>query len=166
MPAIVAAMSQNRVIGHQGGLPWKKIKSDMDFFHEITAGGAIIMGRATYLSIPEHRRPLPNRLNIVLSRQSEEIPGATLAHSLDEAFAIAAAAELPVFVIGGGKVFADALPEIDTIYLTTVDADLPGDTYFPELDLQTWEETKTVSFPQNEQNEYSGTIHTYVRRTS
>lgn len=163
MPELVAAMSKNRVIGRDGGLPWHKLKTDMDHFKQITLGGAVIMGRTTYESLPEKVRPLPDRLNIVLTRGDAEFPGATVAHDLDEAFAIADAEERTAYVIGGGQIYEQALPMMDVLHLTVVDTEALGDTYFPELDMTMWKEVGAMRFDQDENNEYSGTFYTYER---
>ncbi len=128
MIACVVAHASNRVIGRDGGLPWH-LPSDMRFFRELTTGATVIMGRKTWESIPERFRPLPGRRNLVLSRGGE-IEGAEVFATLDAALA---AADGDVFVIGGGATYEAALPLADRVYATEIDAEVDGDTLFPEL---------------------------------
>lgn len=128
--SLIAAISENRVIGNGGEIPWH-LKDDFRRFKERTTGHAIIMGRKTHESIG---RPLPGRTNIVITRDtSREIPGCTVVGSLDEALTKAREIESEeIFVIGGGQVYAEALPLADRLYLTLVHAIMDGDTFFPE----------------------------------
>ena len=127
MIACVVAHSANRVIGRDGGLPWH-LPTDMRFFRELTTGATVVMGRKTWESIPERFRPLPGRRNLVLS--SRAVDGAEVFGSLEAALA---AADGDVFVIGGGATYEAALPLADRVYATELDAELEGDTVFPEL---------------------------------
>ena len=132
--SLLLAMSENRVIGRDGGLPWH-LSADLKRFKKLTLGHVVIMGRKTFESIG---RPLPRRRSIVLSRDPAYAPeGAEAAASLDEALA-RAADEDEVFVVGGAGVFAEALPRADRLYLTRVHAEVEGDVVFPELDLGAW----------------------------
>lgn len=124
MIVILAALSRNRVIGRDGDLPWH-LPGDLRRFKELTIGGTVVMGRKTYESLPERFRPLPNRRNVVLTRNGFDAPGADVRRRLDEAL------EGDCFVIGGGSLYAQALPLADRLHLTEVDADVPGDTFFP-----------------------------------
>lgn len=140
--AIIAACDKNRVIGHGGSLPWD-IPADMQYFREMTRGKPVIMGRKTHESIG---RALPKRLNIVVTRQSDYQPaeGCTVALSLEEAIQLGkqAAAETgadEIMLIGGGQLYRQALPLAERIYLTQVEAEFPGDTYFPELAPDEWQ---------------------------
>jgi len=135
--AIIVAMTPQRVIGKDGGLPWS-LPEDLRHFKATTMGHAVIMGRATHLSIG---RPLPGRRNIVLSRRADaSFAGCETAPSLDEALARAWASDPQPFVIGGAAVYAEALPRTTTIFLTRVLRDVEGDTYFPELAPDAWRE--------------------------
>ena len=139
MPVIslVVAMARNRVIGASGRLPWH-LPDDLKRFKKLTLGGSIVMGRRTHDSIG---RPLPGRRNIVVTRRAgASFAGCEVAHSLDEALALAGDAP-EVFVIGGAELYRLALPRADRLYLTLVDAEYPGDTVFPELDPADWRET-------------------------
>lgn len=129
MIAIIAAMSRNRVIGRAGKIPWH-IPADMNRFRELTLGHTVIMGRKTFESIG---RALPDRVNIVVSRNPDTHPqGALKAASLHEALTLAAGAEM-VFICGGSEIYQEAMAITSRIYLTVVDIDLPGDTFFPEV---------------------------------
>ena len=128
MIACVVAHASNRVIGRDGGLPWH-LPTDMKFFRELTTGATVIMGRRTWESIPERFRPLPGRRNLVLS--SRDVEGAEVFPTLEAALA---AADGDVYVIGGGETYAAALPLADRVYATEIDAEVEGDTLFPELD--------------------------------
>jgi len=126
--SLIVAASTNNVIGKDNRLLWH-LPSDMKFFRELTTGGTVIMGRRTWESIPERFRPLPGRRNLVLSRGGE-IEGAEVFTSLEAALE---AADGDVFVIGGGATYEAALPLADRVYATEIDAEVEGDTRFPEL---------------------------------
>jgi dihydrofolate reductase len=141
--SLVVAMSRNRVIGRDNQLPWR-LPADLAFFKRITLGHPVIMGRRTYESIG---KPLPGRLNIVVSSQRDfAAPGCTVVRSMEAAYAAAGDAR-EVAVIGGSSIFEAALPEADTIYLTEVDAEVPGDVFFPPFDRSQWSETELERHP-------------------
>ena len=136
---IVAAVARGGVIGRDGELPWR-LPEDLARFRELTTGHAVVMGRRTWDSLPDRVRPLPGRRNVVVTRSpSWRDGGAERAGSIDEALALLAAEER-VFVIGGGAIFAEALPLADELHLTEIDLDVDGDTYFPEWERQAFEE--------------------------
>lgn len=135
MIAIVVAHSANRVIGRDGGLPWR-LPTDMRRFRELTRGATVVMGRRTFESLPDAFRPLPERRNLVLSGDASYRPaGAEVFASLDDALA---ACEGDCFVIGGELTYRDALPRCERLYATEIDAELDGDAFFPELDAEEW----------------------------
>ena len=161
--AIVVAYDKNRGIGTGGDLPWgRSLPVDLAHFKELTTGGAVVMGRKTYESIGG--RPLPNRKNIVLS--TGEVVGAIGAKNFAQALQLAS--EEPnqdIFVIGGERVFAEALPEVDTIYATEVDYSFSdADVFFPQINVNQWEETSRTSQKANEQNKYSFDFVEYRRK--
>ena len=123
MISIIVAVARNGVIGGGNTLLWH-ISEDLKRFKALTTGHPVVMGRKTFESLG---RPLPNRTNVVVTRQHIEIPGCTVAGSLEEALALFPAQE-EVFVTGGGQIYAQALPLADRIYLTTVMRDYEGDT--------------------------------------
>jgi dihydrofolate reductase len=132
--ALIAALARNRVIGRDDRLPWR-LPADLRFFKQTTMGKPLVMGRRTWESIG---RPLPGRRMIVLSRDSGyQAPGCAMARSLDEAFTVAGAAP-EVMIIGGALLYAQTLPLAKRLYLTRVDADVPGDAWFPEWEARDW----------------------------
>jgi dihydrofolate reductase len=136
--ALVLAMAENGVIGDKGSIPWR-IPDDMRRFKEITMGKPIVMGRKTWDSLP--KKPLPGRSNIVVTRdRAFAPPGASVAHSVDDAVALAGKEGKEVMIIGGAEIYLAALPHADRIYLTEVHADVPGDTKMPKFDVSQWRE--------------------------
>ncbi len=128
--SIIAAMSLNRAIGYQGKIPWH-IPGEQKRFKEITWGHSIIMGRKTYESIS---KPLPGRTNIIITRQPNyHAPGCIVVHSLDQALNNCAPNETEAFIIGGEQIFRLALPLVNRIYLTIIQKEIIGDTFFPEF---------------------------------
>ena len=136
---LVVAMSHNRVIGAKGGIPWD-LPEDRKHFVNVTRGHALIMGRGTYDSIG---RPLPKRRNIVVSRRAGlAIEGCEVVSSLEAAIALARSEDEAPRVIGGGQLYAEALPQTTRIYLTEVPGEYAGDTFFPEIDPNDWVEVE------------------------
>jgi dihydrofolate reductase len=139
---VIAAVARNGVIGDGGRLPWR-LPADMHHFRETTQGCPVIMGRKTWDSLPERFRPLPGRRNVVVTRNAAwHADGADAAASLDAALArVAGAAK--VFVIGGGELYALALPRADELVLTEIDTAFDGaDTFFPRFDRTAFIETE------------------------
>ena len=135
---LVAAVAANGVIGANGGLPWH-LPEDLRHFKSLTLGHPVIMGRRTWESLG---RALPGRENIVVTRAAGyEAPGASVAASLDAALALCAG-EPTAFVIGGGELYAEALPVADGLVLTEIQRDYPGDARFPDYDRSAWRETQ------------------------
>ncbi|MFO1424645.1 MAG: type 3 dihydrofolate reductase [Candidatus Competibacteraceae bacterium] len=132
--ALIAALARNRVIGRDNRLPWR-LPADLRFFKRTTMGKPLLMGRRTWESIG---RPLPGRRMIVLSRDPDyQAPGCTVARSLEEALNLAGAVP-EVMVIGGATLYPQTLSLADRLYLTRVEADVPGDTWFPEWNEGDW----------------------------
>ena len=132
--AIAAIGATTRVLGKDNDLVWD-IPEDLERFRNLTRGHPVIMGRKTWESIPQERRPLPKRTNIIVSRQTDyEAPGAIVVSSVEAALEEAKKSEGAdeIFVIGGSGIFKDAFPTTDRLYLTLVHDDAPGDVYFPE----------------------------------
>lgn len=142
--SIIAAVSQNGVIGKNGKIPWK-LPPDIKRFRKLTMGHTIIMGRKTFESIGH---PLKKRKNIVLSQNRKlKIRGCLVFDSLTKAFDFAFfKKEKEVFVIGGENVYKDALPFAKKIYLTLIKKDYKGDTFFPSLDEKEWKKTYSKSY--------------------
>jgi dihydrofolate reductase len=159
---IIVAAAQNGIIGRDGQMPWR-IPDDLKRFKTLTMGHPILMGRKTWQSIG---RPLPGRENIVITRQTEfRAEGALTLHSLQEALDHAAAAgATDVFVIGGGDIYAQALPLAQVVHVTRVHAIIAGDVSFPSLDPSIWRETARESRSQTEPQPLSYDFVTYERR--
>jgi dihydrofolate reductase len=159
MVSLVVAMSENRVIGRNGGLPWR-LPDDLKHFKQITVDHTVIMGRKTF---DEVKHPLDNRRNVVISRNREFHPhGVTVVPTLAEALALGAT-ESEVFVIGGGEVFKLALPRADRLYLTVVHAQIEGDTYFPEFDAAAWVLEDEERHEADARHAYPFTFRNYQR---
>jgi dihydrofolate reductase len=138
---LVAAVARNGVIGVDGGLPWR-LPDDMRRFKELTTGHVLVMGRRTYESIG---RPLPGRTTVVVTQTpgwSADADSVLVAAGVPEALAAAGAIDDEVFVVGGARVYADALPLADRLELTHVDAEPAGDTLFPDVDWSEWRELR------------------------
>jgi len=139
MLSLIAAVARNRTIGNNNQLLWH-LPGDMRHFRETTRGKPVIMGRKTWESLPEKFRPLPGRLNIVVSHNRDySAPGATLAESLENALRLAGDSE-ETFIIGGAELYRQALPTANRLYLTEIAADYEGDTWFPEIPPGEWRE--------------------------
>jgi len=141
--SLIAALSQNRVIGSNGKLPWY-LPEDLKYFKKVTMGKPIIMGHATYKSVG---KPLPGRLNIIISRNTDlSIPGCEVVADLQRAVNCAQANCLEgdkdeAFVVGGAQIYEMAIDQVERMYLTEIHASLDGDTYFPNFDRGDWHET-------------------------
>ncbi len=158
--SLLAAASENNVIGKDNKLPWH-LPDDLKRFKALTRGHAIIMGRKTFDSIG---RPLPERTNIVVSRQLEVAPvGCELAHSLNDAIRIAKPTGDEVFIIGGADIYSQAIDLADRIYLTRVHATIDGDAFFPEIESE-WVETEREEHLADEKHQYSFSFITYRRK--
>lgn len=128
--SLIAAMAQNRVIGRAGAIPWK-VPGEQLFFKRTTLGHTVIMGRRTFESIG---RPLVGRTNVVISRRTDMRPeGCFMAQSLSGALELCPAGEQEAFIIGGGQLYAAALPITDRIYLTVIPVAVDGDVFFPKI---------------------------------
>lgn len=136
---LIVAMSRNRCIGKDGTLPWR-IPEDLQHFKAVTTGHAILMGRKTYESIG---RPLPRRRSIVITRRSDYAPeGCEVASNFSDALATARDTDPMPIVIGGATIYEIALPRVTRIWLTELDLEVEGDTFFPPLVPGEWEEVE------------------------
>ncbi len=128
--ALIAAQSENRIIGNGPDIPWK-VKGEQALFKELTMDGTLIMGRKTFESIG---RPLPGRTTIIVTRNPEyKVPDCETANSLEQAIEMAKALGKPTFVAGGGELYAQAISIADALHLTTIHTDVEGSVYFPEV---------------------------------
>lgn len=148
--SLIAALAANHVIGHNNKMPWR-LPADLQYFRATTMGKPVIMGRKTFESIG---KPLHGRQNIIVTRNpAYQVEGAVVAHSVAEALAAAVGAE-EVMVIGGAQIYEELLPEADRLYLTLVQAEFEGDTYFPTFDAQEWREVWREDHTPDEKNPY------------
>jgi dihydrofolate reductase len=150
--SMVVAIGENRVIGRDGGLPWH-IPSDLKLFKQTTMGKPIVMGRKTWESLG---RPLPGRPHVVITRdRSYEALGASVVHDLDQALSVAygmavALKEEEIMIIGGAEIYRLAMAKADRLYLTEVGLSPHGDAFFPEFDVDQWQEISRTAFPSSD----------------
>jgi dihydrofolate reductase len=137
--SLIAAVARNRVIGRDNRLLWH-LPGDMRHFRETTRGRPVIMGRRTWESLPEKFRPLPGRLNVVVSGNPDyPVPGAVLAGALEKAVEKAERnGGGEIFIVGGAELYRQALPFAGRLYLTEIAAEFAGDALFPEIDPHEW----------------------------
>jgi len=154
MISLIVAASSNNVIGSQGALPWR-LAADLRRFKALTMGKPIVMGRRTFESIG---RPLPGRQNIVITRRSGYVAQGCDVVASPQAAIEAAGAAAEIMIIGGSQVYAAFLPGADRIYLTRVEADLPGDTRLPDLVTSEWTETAREPRAADADNDYDTTF--------
>lgn len=160
--SLIVAMARNRVIGREGGLPWH-LSSDLRNFKRLTMGHPIIMGRRTYESLG---RPLPGRTSIVITRQADFRPaGVLVVGNVEDAIA-AASSSGEAFVIGGATVFAEVLPLVQRMYITAVQAEVAGDTFFPAVDLAAWDLVEQSWHPPGENDDWPFEFRVYDRIAS
>ncbi len=163
---LIAAFAQNRVVGINNKLPWH-LPEDLKYFKRTTTGKAIIMGRKTYDSIG---RPLPNRTNIVITRNSDfKAEGVKVVSSLEAAIELAKEVNYingieEVMIIGGASIYETALPIADRLYLTHVHADVKGDAYFPEVNFAQWQEVARDDHQASDNNPYDYSFVVYDKK--
>src|SRR5687768_15930727 len=160
----IAALSENKVIGKNNDLPWR-LPDDMKFFMETTKGHHVVMGRKNYDSLLDKYKPLPNRTNIVVTRQKNlNAPGCAVVHSVDEGIRIAKQNQEPeLFIIGGAEIYKITLPNANRLYLTEIYANVDGDTYFPEFSKNEWKEISRKPHPADARHKYSFDFVVYER---
>jgi dihydrofolate reductase len=164
--SLVVAVARNGVIGRDGGLPWH-LSSDLKRFKANTIGRPVIMGRKTYQSIG---RPLPERHNIVVTRDPlYRSDGVTVVADVAAALAVAKAraadaGALEVCVIGGGEIYRQTIGEADRLVVTFVEAEVDGDTQFPDIDPKTWREISSEKHPAGEKDSHATRHVVYERR--
>ena len=159
MLSIIVAVADNGVIGSGNRLPWR-LPDDLKRFKALSLGKPVVMGRKTFDSIG---RPLPGRTNIVISRQPGlEIPGCRVVASIEEALEAAQPAP-EVVIVGGADIYRQVLPQVTTIHLTRVHADVAGDVLFPELQPHEWREVAKEYHPADERHAHAFTFSTLER---
>ncbi|PWJ62094.1 MULTISPECIES: dihydrofolate reductase [unclassified Fibrobacter] len=156
----IVAVSENNVIGRDGHLPWR-LSADLKRFKAITTGHSIILGRKNYDDIG---RPLPNRTNYVLTRNTSfEAPGCVVCNSLDAAIrACETAGETECFIIGGAAIYGEAMPLVKKMYVTRVLAQIQGDVFFPDWG-EGWRKVDEENFPADEKNEFPTVFQVWER---
>lgn len=162
MKAIVVAVDRNNGIGAANDLLWQRdLPADLAHFKKLTTGGSIIMGRKTFESIGS--KPLSNRENIIVSSKPTGVAGVLTANSLESAYALA---RYPIFVIGGGSIYEQALSDMDKLYVTYVDAEFPQATvFFPQIACEKWQEVSRDHHEADEHNKYAFDFVEYERIT-
>ncbi|CAG9428047.1 type 3 dihydrofolate reductase [Providencia alcalifaciens] len=160
--SLIAAMAFDQVIGMENAMPWN-LSGDLAWFKRQTLNKPVIMGRVTYESLG---RPLPQRVNIVLSSQAGTETGVIWVKSVEEALEAAKAVEGAdeIMVIGGGKVYQQFLPMANKLYLTHVDAEVIGDTHFPAYEPDEWDSIFTEYHEADEANSHGFCIEVLTRR--
>ncbi|MGR3764741.1 dihydrofolate reductase [Rossellomorea sp. NS-SX7] len=161
MISFIVAMDSNSAIGKNNELPWH-LPADLAFFKRVTMGRPIVMGRKTFDSIG---KPLPGRENIVVTRDEQyKANECTIIHSVDEISEIDGGSEKEMFVIGGAEIFKQAFPFADRLYITLIEEEFEGDTYFPPIDLEEWNLTSREKGPKDDKNPYDYYFLTYDRK--
>jgi dihydrofolate reductase len=158
--SLIWAMNDARVIGIENRLPWK-LPADMKWFRRHTLGKPVIMGRSTFESFGS--KPLPERLNIVVSRNNDyQAEGAVVVPSLDEALRAAGDVE-EVMIIGGSSIYQQMLPRADRLYMTVVHADVKGDAWFPAFDQDQWQVIEEEHHEADEKNPHDYSFYILTR---
>lgn len=166
--AIIAALSENRVIGRDNKLPWH-LQSDLRRFQQITLGHTVVMGRKTHESILERlEHPLPNRRSIVITRQKAyAAPDCDVRNDIESVFReVSSNHGTQYFIIGGETIFSHAIPMVNTMHLTVVHTTCRGDAFFPNYGESNWDIKRECFVPRNDRNEYDSTFRTLLRRSS
>ena len=160
MMKIIVAKASNNVIGDNNNLIWH-LPNDLKHFKNLTTGHPIVMGRKTYESLG---RPLPNRTNIIITRDiSFTDEKVVITHSLEQAIEEAKKVNEDFFIIGGGEIYKQALLDADELYITEVHHDFDGDTYFPEIDEDYFEETSRINHLKDDKHAYSYSFVSYKK---
>ena len=146
MIVIVAALTQEKVIGKNGKLPWN-IPEEYQMFQDLIKNGVAIMGRKTYEAIP---RPMAVRPRIVVSQSKTHIPGVTVCPNVSAALEKAKAFQKPIYIVGGTKIYEETIPLADKMYLSWIKKNYPGDTFFPEFDESQWKIEKKEKYKEFE----------------
>lgn len=163
--SMIAAMGQNRVIGKDNDIPWH-LPDDFQYFKKMTEEHYVLMGRKNYESLPPKFKPLPNRPNVVITRNKNyDAPGTTVVNSLEAALEVAKSNNEPeVFIIGGGEIYKLGLEYADTIYLTEINGEFEGDTIFPHFDQKEWAEVSREHHGTDERHLFSFDFVIYEKK--
>lgn len=160
--SIIVAKTENHVIGQSGQLPWN-LPRDMQHFRHTTMGHHVVMGRKTFASI---QTTLKGRKLIVVTKNADyQATGCTIVHSIKEALTVAEqAGETEVFIAGGEEIYRTTLALVDKIYLTEIQVQMKGDTFFPRIDPAAWEEIRRICYPADAQNLYACAFVELIRK--
>ncbi len=162
--SLIVAADENNAIGKGGDMPWR-LPDEWKYFRDTTMGKPVVMGRKTWESLPETRRPLPGRRNIVVTRQEGyKAEGADVVPGVDEAVKLASTSSDEVFIIGGGQLYGYGMEIADRLYLTRVHTEIEGaDAFFPAVDFQDWREGSKTKHPADEKHAYAFTQMVFER---
>lgn len=159
MITIIAAIGKNRELGKDNDLIWH-LPNDLKRFKKVTSGHDVIMGRKTFESLG---RPLPNRTNIIITRNKNyKAEGCIVVNSLEAA--LNTATDANPYILGGGNIYSQAIKIADVLDLTLVDAELEADVFFPEIDTEIWKETSREDFKADEKHEYNYSFVAFKRK--
>ncbi|MBN1182691.1 MAG: dihydrofolate reductase [Bacteroidales bacterium] len=159
--SIIVAIADNNAIGKNNQLLWH-ISDDMKYFKSLTLGNPVVMGKKTYDSLPV--KPLPQRLNIVISDdETDYCEGCAMAYSIEEAMK-KCNPKKENFIIGGGSIYRQFLPYAQKLYITRIHKSFDADTYFPDINMEEWEEIDTRPGPPDEKNDFTYSYHVYKRK--
>lgn len=163
MISIIVAISQENAIGKNGQLLCH-LPSDLQHFKQITSGKTVVMGERTFFSLPKH--PLPNRKNIVLTDvPNKTFEGAQSVYSIEEIVDLFSKTDEEIFIIGGGMVYRQMMPFADKLYITHIHHSWQdADTFFPEIDSNTWTLTQNETMPADDKNPYDYSFAEYIRK--
>ena len=163
--SMIAAVATNRVIGKDNDLVWR-LPDDMKYFMETTQNHFVIMGRKNYESIPHKYRPLPNRVNIIVTTQANyQAPDCVIKNTIEEALEYAEVQdEEEVFIIGGGQIYSQSLSHANKLYITEVNESFEGDTYFPQFDKDLWQEASRIHHSIDDRHLYEFDFVIYERK--
>ncbi|WP_018247239.1 dihydrofolate reductase [Orenia marismortui] len=160
--SIIAAMDKNQLIGKKNKMPWY-LPADLSYFKKLTSKHIIVMGRRTFESIG---KPLKNRRNIVLTRNTDySIDGCEIMHSIDEILNTFINSNEEIFIIGGAEIYKSFLPYVNRLYITKIDHEFEGDTFFPKIDWNKWKKTSEKNAIKDTDNPYTYSYHIYERIT-
>lgn len=166
--SLIAAVSRNLVIGRDNDLPWR-LPDDMKFFKEKTQGHHVLMGRKNFESIPLNFRPLPDRVNIVATRQKDfKREGIIIVHRIEDGINYAREnGEDELFIIGGAQIYRQTIAHADRLYITEIDTLAEGDAFFPEFKKENkWSETSRIPHSKDERHAFAFDFVTYERENS
>ena len=167
---LVAAIGRNNELGNKGGLPLWKLKSDIERFKTLTTGQVVVMGRKTFESFPEKFRPLPNRRNIVLTRdKSWQAEGAEVFSSFKEFLNTPSNSpskeveNKEIWIIGGGEIYGQFINKADELHITHIDGEFVADTLFPRIDENIWQVASEEKFKADEKNSHDTIYRVYKK---